>query len=92
MQKRKVIVRNKQIFLHDDNRFQLQEGDEVKELDVRFRTLGCYPLTAGIESKAKNVNDIINELKKSNFSERSGRLIDYDKIGSMELKKREGYF
>jgi sulfate adenylyltransferase subunit 2 len=90
--KRKVIVRNKQIFLHDDNRFQLQEGDEVKELDVRFRTLGCYPLTAGIESKAKNVNDIINELKKSNFSERSGRLIDYDKIGSMELKKREGYF
>ena len=90
--KRKVVVRNKQIFLHDDNRFQLQEGDEVKELDVRFRTLGCYPLTAGIESKAKNVNDIINELKKSNFSERSGRLIDYDKIGSMELKKREGYF
>jgi sulfate adenylyltransferase subunit 2 len=90
--KRKVVVRNKQIFLHDDNRFQLQERDEVKELDVRFRTLGCYPLTAGIESKAKNVNDIINELKKSNFSERSGRLIDYDKIGSMELKKREGYF
>ena len=90
--KRKVVVRNEQMFLYDDNRFQLQEGDEVRKLEVRFRTLGCYPLTAGIESKAKNVNDIIKELKNSNFSERSGRLIDYDKLGSMELKKREGYF
>jgi sulfate adenylyltransferase subunit 2 len=60
--------------------------------NVRFRTLGCYPLTAGIESSAKTINQIINELKKTNFTERSGRLIDLDKEGSMELKKREGYF
>ena len=90
--KRKVVVSSEQIFLYDDKRYQLQDHDEVKELEVRFRTLGCYPLTAGIESKAKNVKDIIKEVKTSNFSERSGRLIDYDKLGSMELKKREGYF
>ena len=89
---RRVVVSNGQIFLYDDERYQLQPGDEVKNLEVRFRTLGCYPLTAGIESKAKNVKDIIKELKQTNFSERSGRLIDHDKIGSMELKKREGYF
>ncbi len=90
--KRKVVVSNNQLFLYDDNRYQLQKGDVIKELDVRFRTLGCYPLTAGIESNAKNINEVIKEITKSNFSERSGRLIDYDKIGSMELKKRDGYF
>jgi sulfate adenylyltransferase subunit 2 len=90
--KRKVVITNNQIFLYDDNRFKLKEGDEVKSLNVRFRTLGCYPLTAGIESNAKTVQDIIKEVRKSNYSERSGRLIDYDKLGSMELKKREGYF
>ena len=89
---RRVVLSNGQIFLYDDKRYQIQEGDEVKTLKVRFRTLGCYPLTAGIESNAKNVKDIIKEVKESNFSERSGRLIDYDKIGSMELKKRQGYF
>jgi len=90
--KRKVVVSNNQIFLYDDNRFRLKEGDEIKTLNVIFRTLGCYPLTAGIESNAKSFQDIIKEVKKSNYSERSGRLIDYDKLGSMELKKREGYF
>ena len=90
--KRKVVLSEGQIFLHDDNRYKLQKGDEIRELEVRFRTLGCYPLTAGIESKAKNVKDIIKEVKDSRFSERIGRLIDYDTIGSMELKKREGYF
>ena len=90
--KRKVVVSNNQIFLYDDNRYRLNEGDEIKTLSVRFRTLGCYPLTAGIESNAKSVQDIIKEVKKANYSERSGRLIDYDKLGSMELKKREGYF
>lgn len=89
---RKVVLNNGQIFLYDDKRYQIEEEDEVKTLKVRFRTLGCYPLTAGIESNAKNVKDIIKEVKESNFSERSGRLIDYDKLGSMELKKREGYF
>jgi sulfate adenylyltransferase subunit 2 len=89
---RKVVKSNNQIFLYDDKRFRLQEGDVVKEMKVRFRTLGCYPLTAGIQSNATSVKDIIKEVKRSNFSERSGRLIDYDKLGSMELKKREGYF
>ena len=90
--KRKVVVSNNQIFLLDDKRFKFRETDEIKYLSVRFRTLGCYPLTAGIESNAKNIKEIIKEIKKSDFSERSGRLIDYDKLGSMELKKRQGYF
>lgn len=90
--KRKVVISDGQIFLHDDNRFKLKESDKSIILKVRFRTLGCYPLTAGLESDAENVEDIITEIKESNFSERSGRLIDYDKLGSMEMKKREGYF
>ena len=90
--KRKVVISKEQIFLFDDERYQLKDGDSVKELEVRFRTLGCFPLTAGVQSNAKNVKDIIKELKASSFSERSGRLIDHDKLGSMELKKREGYF
>ena len=76
----------------DDERFKLNNNDEVLNLNVRFRTLGCYPLTAGVESDAKNPKMIINELKNAEYSERAGRLIDQDKIGSMELKKREGYF
>ena len=87
-----MVISDNQIFLYDDNRFRLKEGDEVKSLNVRFRTLGCYPLTSGIKSNANTVQDIIKEVRKSNYSERSGRLIDYDKLGSMELKKREGYF
>ena len=74
------------------NRFKLNNNDEVLNLNVRFRTLGCYPLTAGVESDAVNPKMIINELKNAEYSERAGRLIDQDKIGSMELKKREGYF
>ena len=68
------------------------EEDEVKTLKVRFRTLGCYPLTAGVKSKANTLSKIIKEIEDSEFSERSGRLIDFDKVGSMELKKIEGYF
>lgn len=90
--KRNVVISDGQIFLLDDNRFKLKDGDIVKKLDVRFRTLGCYPLTAGVESNSKNVNDIIKELRKTKYSERSGRLIDHDQLGSMELKKRDGYF
>jgi len=59
---------------------------------VRFRTLGCYPLTAGVESSATTVAEIIAELESADSSERSGRLIDFDQAGSMEKKKREGYF
>ena len=90
--KRNVVIRENEIFLYDDERFKLIEGDQLTEMPVRFRTLGCYPLTAGIQSKAKNVKEIIKELKKTDLSERSGRLIDHDKSNSMELKKREGYF
>ena len=86
------MVRNDEIFLYDDERFKLMPDDKVKKLKVRFRTLGCYPLTAGVQSKADNVDKIILELKKSRNSERAGRKIDLDRIGSMELKKREGYF
>lgn len=90
--KRKVVLRNDQLFLLDDERFKLEKDDKLTYKNVRFRTLGCYPLTAGIESTAKNVSEIIKEVKNSNFSERYGRVIDYDKVGSMEIKKREGYF
>ena len=90
--KRKVVSRDNSLFLIDDDRFRLNEEDEILEINMRFRTLGCYPLTSGIKSNAKNVLEIIQELKDTAFSERSGRLIDYDKHGSMELKKREGYF
>jgi sulfate adenylyltransferase subunit 2 len=90
--KRKVIVRKNQFFLYDDKRFELREDDKIQNLNVRFRTLGCYPLTSAIMSNAKSVKDIILELKSSKYSERSGRLIDHDQIGSMEIKKKEGYF
>jgi sulfate adenylyltransferase subunit 2 len=59
---------------------------------VRFRTLGCWPLSGAIESQAASVADIVSELKQSRYSERQGRLIDSDQAGSMELKKQEGYF
>ena len=59
---------------------------------IRFRTLGCYPLTCGIESKAHGIDEVIEEIEKSDFSERQGRLIDKDVIGSMEKKKINGYF
>ena len=90
--KRKVVNRDGQYFLLDDDRFELKDGDLVIDKKVRFRTLGCYPLTAGVESEAKNVQEILKELKQTNYSERSGRLIDFDTDGSMEIKKREGYF
>lgn len=90
--KRKVVKRGNQYFLIDDNRFELKNGEKILEKNIRFRTLGCYPLTAGVESNAKNISQIINELKKSKYSERAGRLIDHDEEGSMELKKKDGYF
>lgn len=90
--KRKVVIRGDEIYLLDDERFEIKPSDIVTEEYVRFRTLGCYPLTSGIRSKAKTLDGIIRELNNSNLSERSGRLIDLDKEGSMELKKKEGYF
>lgn len=90
--KRPVVNRDGAFFLVDDSRFPLKKNEKISFKSVRFRTLGCYPLTAGIESKAANLKEIIKENKKIIFSERAGRLIDLDKINSMEIKKKHGYF
>jgi sulfate adenylyltransferase subunit 2 len=90
--KRPTVIRNKSIFMVDDDRFPLLKNEKVTERKIRFRTLGCYPLTAAIESEAENIKEIILENKNIQFSERAGRLIDLDKINSMELKKKDGYF
>ena len=76
----------------DDDRFPLEPGETPKEMMVRFRTLGCYPLTGAIVSDAATVPEIIMELQRSRISERQGRAIDKDQAGSMEKKKQEGYF
>jgi len=76
----------------DDDRLPLEPGEQPEMMKVRFRTLGCYPLTGAVESEAASVADIILELLASRTSERQGRVIDNDQIGSMEKKKQEGYF
>jgi sulfate adenylyltransferase subunit 2 len=76
----------------DDERLPLAPGERPRELKVRFRTLGCYPLTGAIRSDAETLEDLIAEMRDSTTSERQGRLIDTDEAGSMEKKKREGYF
>lgn len=89
---RPVVVRDGMILLYDDARMRLLPGEEIQAKEVRFRTLGCYPLTGAIESCAATVPDIIFELLKAGSSERQGRAIDSDASGSMERKKQEGYF
>jgi sulfate adenylyltransferase subunit 2 len=87
-----VVRRSDTWILVDDQRLPLGP-DEVPEMRrVRFRTLGCYPLTGAIESGAETVSEIVAEMAETRFSERQGRLIDTDEVGSMEKKKREGYF
>ena len=76
----------------DDERLKCKKNEKPFFENVRFRTLGCYPLTGAIKSNAKNVSDIIKEIAAGKKSERQGRLIDKDQIGSMEKKKQEGYF
>jgi sulfate adenylyltransferase subunit 2 len=76
----------------DDDRLPLAPGEHPQMRRIRFRTLGCYPLSGGIESDAVTVEDIVSELRSSRFSERQGRLIDHDGTASMERKKKEGYF
>jgi sulfate adenylyltransferase subunit 2 len=76
----------------DDDRLPLDQGERPKMERVRFRTLGCYPLTGAIRSDAASVPEIIEELVATRFSERQGRVIDHDQAGSMEKKKQEGYF
>ena len=90
--KRPVILRDNMLIMVDDDRLKIKEEEKIETKLVRFRTLGCYPLTAAIESNAASIEEIIIELLESNNSERQGRLIDTDQIGSMEIKKREGYF
>ena len=76
----------------DDERLPLKDGEKPDLRMVRFRTLGCYPLTGAIESNAQTLEAIVLEMLTARTSERSGRLIDHDEAGSMEKKKREGYF
>jgi len=89
---RPVVERNDTLIVVDDDRLTLQPGEVVRTETVRFRTLGCYPLTGAIKSNAKTVADIVGELEAARTSERQGRLIDHDQTDSMEKKKREGYF
>jgi sulfate adenylyltransferase subunit 2 len=89
---RPVVRRSGQLLMVDDERMPLQPGEVPEMKRVRFRTLGCYPLTAAVESDAATVSDIVAEMFVARTSERQGRLIDHDEVGSMETKKREGYF
>jgi len=89
---RPVVMRNGQWLMLDDDRFPLEDGEEPEMRSVRFRTLGCYPLTAAIESEARTLAEVIVEMRSTHTSERAGRLIDSDQAGSMEKKKKEGYF
>lgn len=90
--KRPIVERDGQLIMVDDDRFTLGAGEKVQARLIRFRTLGCYPLTGAFKSEATSVDDIIDEIMASHMSERQGRLIDSDEAGSMEKKKREGYF
>ncbi len=90
--KRPVVERDGMLIMVDDDRMELKEGEVIEEKMVRFRTLGCYPLTGAIESQATTLPEIIQEMLLTTTSERQGRAIDHDSSGSMEKKKREGYF
>ena len=89
---RPVVRRNGTLIMVDDERMPLEPGEKPELKSVRFRTLGCYPLTGAVESSAASVAAIVDELVVSRTSERQGRLIDSDENASMERKKREGYF
>ena len=89
---RPVVTRDGVTIMVDDDRFQFEPGEAAEEKWVRFRTMGCYPLSGGVESTATTLPEIIQEMLLATRSEREGRVIDYDQSGSMEEKKREGYF
>ncbi|HDY92142.1 MAG TPA: sulfate adenylyltransferase subunit CysD [Pseudoalteromonas sp.] len=91
-QERPVVERDGTLIMVDDERMELEEGEEVQQKMVRFRTLGCYPLTGAVESVAQTLPEIIQEMLLCTTSERQGRVIDNDSAGSMEKKKMEGYF
>jgi sulfate adenylyltransferase subunit 2 len=89
---RPVVERDGTLIVVDDERLPLSSGEAPRMIRVRFRTLGCYPLTGAIPSDADTLDAIIAEMRGSTSSERQGRVIDYDEAGSMEKKKRDGYF
>jgi sulfate adenylyltransferase subunit 2 len=89
---RPVVERDGVLIMVDDERFRFDPGEEPEDRWVRFRTLGCYPLSGAVASEATTLPDIIQEMLLATRSEREGRVIDYDQSGSMEEKKREGYF
>ncbi|WP_394839746.1 sulfate adenylyltransferase subunit CysD [Pendulispora rubella] len=89
---RRVVEREGTLLMVDDERFPLLPGEEPRTEVVRFRTLGCYPLTGAVRSNAVTLPDILREMVEATTSERQGRLIDHDEAASMEAKKREGYF
>jgi sulfate adenylyltransferase subunit 2 len=90
--KRPVVERHGSLIMVDDERMRLNPGEQPMEKEIRFRTLGCYPLSGAIESTARTLPEIIQEMLLTRHSERQGRLIDHDQAASMERKKREGYF
>ncbi|CZF83414.1 Sulfate adenylyltransferase subunit 2 [Grimontia celer] len=90
--KRPVVERDGTLIMVDDDRMPLEKGEKPEMKSVRFRTLGCYPLTGAVESTAATLPEIIQEMLLTKTSERQGRVIDHDQAGSMEQKKREGYF
>jgi sulfate adenylyltransferase subunit 2 len=89
---RPVVERDGMLIMVDDDRLDLRPGETIQHKSVRFRTLGCYPLTGAVESEADTLPQIIQEMLLTKTSERQGRLIDHDSAGSMEKKKQEGYF
>ena len=90
--RRPTVHRNGMLIMVDDERFPLLPGETLEERFVRFRTLGCYPLTGAVESSARTIPEIIFETLVARTTERQGRAIDCDEPASMEKKKREGYF
>jgi sulfate adenylyltransferase subunit 2 len=90
--RRPIVERDGMLMMVDDDRMKLKAGEKVEQRLVRFRTLGCYPLTGAIESPAATLEDIVTEMFTATTSERQGRLIDHDEKSSMEKKKKEGYF
>ncbi|MCP4985074.1 MAG: sulfate adenylyltransferase subunit CysD [Colwellia sp.] len=91
-QERPVVERDGTMIMVDDDRMPIGEDEEIQMKSVRFRTLGCYPLTGAVESTANTLPEIIQEMLLTKTSERQGRVIDHDSAGSMEKKKMEGYF
>ena len=89
---RPVVIRDGMLIMVDDARMRLRPGETPETRMIRFRTLGCYPLTGAVLSEAEGLEAVIAEMMVSRTSERQGRAIDHDEAGSMEKKKREGYF